>query len=547
MGLKVKFDLLVQKIIDKVTGSGVMQEENTVEGEKFVFPQMPEAIRRAGAEGAVLLKNNCVLPVGDEVVSVFGRCQRDYFYVGYGSGGDVNQPYEVNLIDGLRNNGVNVNKSLADIYEKWCTANPVSHGFWGHWPMNYPEMKLDSDIVNDAKANSEIAIVVIGRAAGEDRENKLIKGSYYLTDDEVKMLDLVTDAFDKVVVIMNCGNIIDMSWSVKYGDKISAVIYAWQCGMESGNALADIISGKVNPSGRLTDTIALTYDDYPSSAHFGNKKFNDYSEDIFVGYRYFETFDKDSVLYPFGYGLSYTTFDITCNSFKFDDKIKVCVNVKNTGNVEGKEVVQLYVKAPKGKLYKAKRSLVGFCKTKALAPNEEQEIAFEIDKYSISSYDEAEASYVLEQGNYAFYVGNNVRNAEKIGEAEFEYEIIERISNVCPVKQPIVLLTGELVKPKADNLKMRILSNLPKEIGYNDKVEYHFDDVKSGKITLDEFISQLTEFELEGLSRGIGYMNSEHGIVGNAGSFGGTTAALLELGVPPIITTDGPAGIRIKK
>lgn len=547
MKLKVKIDLLIQKIIDKVTGNGVMQEENTVQGERFIYPNMPELIRKAGAEGAVLLKNNKVLPIKDEAVSVFGRCQRDYFYVGYGSGGDVNQPYEVNLIDGLKNNGVNVNTELADIYEDWCQKNPVLHGWWGHWPMNYPEMKLNNDIVKNARAKSEVAVVVIGRAAGEDRENKLTKGSYYLTDVEINMLDLVTASFEKVVVIMDCGNIVDMSWTQKYGDKLGAIIYAWQCGMESGNALADVITGAVNPSGKLTDTIAINYEDYPSASHFGGKDYNDYSEDIYVGYRYFESFDKDRVLYPFGYGLSYTDFDITCDSFSAGDKVNISVKVKNIGDVEGKEVVQIYVNAPKGKMSKAKRSLVAFEKTKSLAPNEEQVLSFEIDKYSFSSYDEEGAAYVIEKGNYEFYVGNNVRTAQKFGEAEYDDEVIEKLSNVCPLKEPIVLLTGELVKPKEDNLKMRILSNLPKEIGYNESAKYHFDDVKSGKVSVDDFISQLTEYELEGLSRGIGYMNSEHGVIGNAGSFAGTTNALLELGVPPIITTDGPAGIRIGK
>ena len=162
----MKFDKAVQKIIDMVTGSGVMHEENTVNGEKFVFPDMPEAARKAAQEGTVLLKNDGVLPLNDEIVSVFGRCQFDYFYVGYGSGGDVNAPYEVNLIDGLKNNGVKLNNTLASIYKKWCDENPVSHGFWGHWPMNYPEMELTDKMVSVAEKSSDVALVVIGRAAG---------------------------------------------------------------------------------------------------------------------------------------------------------------------------------------------------------------------------------------------------------------------------------------------------------------------------------------------------------------------------------------------
>ena len=172
MTLKKKIEALIQKIIDKASGSGVMQEENGANGEKFIFPNMPEKCLQSAEEGTVLLKNeNAVLPIKDEKISVFGRCQINYFYVGYGSGGDVNQPYEVSLIDGLKNNGVRLNEELLAIYEKWCADNPINHGFWGHWPMNYPEMELSADVVKKAGENSDKAIVVLGRAAGEDREN----------------------------------------------------------------------------------------------------------------------------------------------------------------------------------------------------------------------------------------------------------------------------------------------------------------------------------------------------------------------------------------
>lgn len=209
MKIKQKVESLVQKTVDAVSGSAVMQEENTAQGEKKFFEPMPPVALKAAEESAVLLKNkNNTLPLKEgETVSVFGRCQIDYFYVGYGSGGDVNAPYEVNLIDGLKNCGVHLYAPLLTVYENWCKKNPVSHGFWGHWPMHYPEMELNEQLVRSAAENSDAAVVVIGRAAGEDRENKLEKGSYYLTDAEIRMLDLVTDCFDKVTVIMNCGKI----------------------------------------------------------------------------------------------------------------------------------------------------------------------------------------------------------------------------------------------------------------------------------------------------------------------------------------------------
>lgn len=548
MTLKKKVEGLIQKIIDKASGSGVMQEENGANGEKFIFPNMPEKCLQSAEEGTVLLKNkNAVLPIKDEKISVFGRCQINYFYVGYGSGGDVNQPYEVSLIDGLKNNGVRLNEELLAIYEKWCADNPINHGFWGHWPMNYPEMELSSDVVKKAGENSDKAIVVLGRAAGEDRENKLEKGSYYLTDTEINMLNLVTANFDKIIVIMNCGNIVDMSWVKDYGDKISGIIYAWQCGMESGNAIANILTGKANPSGRLADTIAVKYEDYPSAKDFGNLEFNNYTEDIFVGYRYFETFAPEKVLYPFGFGLGYTTFDIEPVSFEYNENVKITVKVTNTGAVAGKEVVQIYVSAPSVKLHKAKKSLVAFKKTSELAPNESETLEFTVKPYDFASFDEDIYSYILEEGEYVFLAGNSVKTENVAGKVTIGYTVLEELSQICPVKNPFKLITGEMTKTGDLDLKKRILDNLPKEIGFKGDKGYKLEDVKAGKISLDEFISQLDNKELEALTRGQGKMDSHYGVVGNAGAFGGIIPSLQEKGIPPIITTDGPAGIRIRK
>lgn len=548
MTLKKKVEGLIQKIIDKASGSGVMQEENGANGEKFIFPNMPEKCLQSAEEGTVLLKNkNAVLPIKDEKISVFGRCQINYFYVGYGSGGDVNQPYEVSLIDGLKNNGVRLNEELLAIYKKWCADNPINHGFWGHWPMNYPEMELSADVVKKAGENSDKAIVVLGRAAGEDRENKLEKGSYYLTDTEINMLNLVTANFDKIIVIMNCGNIIDMSWVKDYGNKISGIIYAWQCGMESGNAIANILTGKANPSGRLADTIAVKYEDYPSAKDFGNLEFNNYTEDIFVGYRYFETFAPEKALYPFGFGLGYTTFDIEPVSFEYNENVKITVKVTNTGAVAGKEVVQIYVSAPSVKLHKAKKSLVAFKKTSELAPNESETLEFTVKPYDFASFDEDIYSYILEEGEYVFLAGNSVKTENVAGKVTIGYTVLEELSQICPVKNPFKLITGEMTKTGDLDLKKRILDNLPKEIGFKGDKGYKLEDVKAGKISLDEFISQLDNKELEALTRGQGKMDSHYGVVGNAGAFGGIIPSLQEKGIPPIITTDGPAGIRIRK
>ena len=233
---------VVKHVMDRVTGAGLMQEENTPEGERYLNPGMPELIRQAAAESCVLLKNDGVLPLNKEdEVAVFGRCQLDWFYVGYGSGGDVHPAYRRNLMDGLRLAGARVNADMAERYRVWTgeKANAADEGWWGHWPYSHPEMPLDEALVRRAAQTAQTALVVIGRAAGEDRENTLTQGSYYLTELERDMLDAVTSVFSKTVVLFNTGSIMDMAWTEEYGDKLSALLLVWQGGMESGCAAAD--------------------------------------------------------------------------------------------------------------------------------------------------------------------------------------------------------------------------------------------------------------------------------------------------------------------
>ena len=561
----------VNKVLAMFDPAGLSQETGTGYGEGFENEGMDKLIREAAAEGCVLLKNEGVLPLTKEdKVAVFGRCQYNYFCVGYGSGGDVNAPYKVNLLDGMRNCNINIYEKLAAYYEAWCQQekNVPDEGFWGNWPMCYEEMPLNSEQVILASNECNKAVVVIGRAAGEDRENKLIEGSYYLTETEEENLQLICSKFDSVIVVMDCGNLIDMAWTETYADKIKAVIFAGQGGQESGNAVADILCGNVNPSGKMTDTIARNYIDYPSAQDFGGKDFNNYSEDIYVGYRYFETFEKDKVLYPFGFGLSYTTFDIDVVKFETmkNGKIKVEVNVTNTGDVEGKEVIQLYVKAPQGKLGKAARSLVKFEKTKLLKPGKSQKLSFTVTEYEISSYDEYgitgnKSAYVLEEGEYIFFAGNSVRTELVAGSITVEgTKLIEQLSEACSVQEPFFRLRAfedengeigqiyELLREGERSLKERILRNQPKSMGYKGNMGYKLSDVKEGKVSLDEFVSQLTGDELEGLTRGHGTMNSTYAETPkNGGAFGGILPSLFGYGIAPIITCDGPSGLRVNK
>ena len=529
--------MLAQRVVDWGMGNGLMQEENMATGNDNVTSEMAYYARRCAAEGCVLLKNDGTLPLQKEKpVAVFGRCQLDWFYVGYGSGGDVHPPYRVNLMEGLASAGVVVDKELAKVYDEWCNSedNKAYHGWWGHWPMSHPEMPIEKELVLEAAKCCDTAIVVIGRAAGEDRENTLTQGSYYLTEQEMDMLDKVTTAFTHTVVLMNIGNIIDMSWVENYGDKISSLLYVWQGGMESGNAIADVLTGAVNPCGKLADTIARNYEDYPSSSNFGGKEYNEYKEDIYVGYRHFETYAKEKVLYPFGYGLSYTSFQTNPVAFVSENGVyKITVEVENTGTFAGREVVMAWCKAPQGKLGKPAKTLVAYAKTKEIQSGEKDIVQLIFDDKCFASYDDIgktlyKNAFVLEQGEYHFYVGEEHAGSISLAETK----CIEQCESACN---------------KSVDLRQRILERLPEEISFTGDQGYRFADVAQGKVSLEAFIAQLDDKELEALTRGEGAMGSGLGVAGNAGAFGGVIPSLREKGVPPIITADGPAGLRLKR
>ncbi len=536
--------------------------------DKTVTPGMPELIRAVAAEGAVLLKNDGVLPFKtDDNVALFGRTQIETFFVGYGSGGDVNEPYKINYLDGIRSSGAfSINRDLADKYEAWCAKNPVDEGVWGRWPRYFPEMPFDDKLIADAAVSSNRAVVFVGRSSGEDRENALAEGSYYLTSEELSLLDKVTSEFDSTVVVLNIGSVIDFAWLDKYGDKIGAVLIAWQGGMESGNALADILSGKVSPSGKLTDTVANSFSDYPSSDDFGAKEYNNYTEDIFVGYRYFSTFAADKIRYPFGFGMSYADFavDFVCADIN-NGNVSVKVNVTNKSDkFSGKETVQVYYSAENTKLLNPSRQLVGFAKTKLLAPNESQELTVNFSASAFTSYDDSgitgyEFAWVFEKGDYTLYLGTDSLNATAVKTfSNHETKCVEQLTQVSAAQYPfdridaVQSVNGKAVPLKhktpasKTNLKDIILADMPEDIPFTGDKGYKLADVKSGKVSLDDFVAQLNPDELEAISRGDYVMNSPLGAKGNAGTLGGVLESLRDKGIPALTTTDGPSGIRLK-
>jgi beta-glucosidase len=530
-------------------------------------PALGRAARQAAAEGVVLLRNDgAVLPLTPErTVAVFGRVQLDWFAVGYGSGGDVKVPYVWNLLAGLRDAGISIDTELADLYTQWCAQNPPElTGTWGTWPHHFPEMPLDPALAAGAAARADTAVIVIGRAAGEARDSLREPGSFELTLDERSLLDAVTASFSRTVVVIDAGNVMDLSWLAGYGDRIAGVLYAWQGGMEGARAVAAVLAGEVPASGRLTDTIAWSYDDYPSAPNFGGLDANVYAEDVFVGYRYFETFAPDRVQFPFGFGLGYTTFDVEVAEAATDaGTVRLTVDVRNTGIRDGKETVQVYVALPGAVLAQPSRSLVAFAKTALLAPGETERVALTIAFDDLASYDDSgvtghRSAWVLEAGEYRFFVGTDVRSAAEA--AVVQVERLRVVRQAREVAAPVVPFSRMTVVRGADGAaqvgwepvpmatvdrREHILATLPVASPLTGDVGITLDDVAAGAASLDAFVAQLTPEELALIARGDVTMHSPLGAPGNAGVLGGVAPSLREKGVRPITATDGPSGIRL--
>lgn len=526
------------------------------------FEKYAALARQAAAEGCVLLKNdNEALPLqkGDKV-AVFGRIAFHYYKSGLGSGGLVNTKYVVGILDALKEEkDITLDENLLGTYEKWIEENPYDEGQgWGKVPWSQKEMELTDEIVESAKG-ADAAIVVVGRTAGEDQDNKNETGSYLLTDTEKEMVEKVSKAFARTIVVLNVGNIIDMKWVKECNP--AAVLYVWQGGQEGGNGVADVLMGRVNPCGKLTDTIAENIEDYPSQSCFGDLTRNEYKEDIYVGYRYFETFAKEKVLYPFGFGLSYTTFAVTAEAKEKDvDNVTVTATVENTGKTDGKEVVQVYVKAPQGVLGKPSRALVGFAKTGVLAPGAKETLTIDVTKESFASYDDSGATghkscYVLEEGSYEFYVGSDVRSAAFAGAYEQPFKVVEILTEaMAPVEafERMKAVPGEdgTLKPGYEAAPLRTVDpiermkeNRMEPITYTGDKGYKLGDVLDKKVTMEEFVAQLSDEDLICIFRGEG-MCSPKVTPGTAAAFGGLTPELQEFGIPAACCTDGPSGLR---
>lgn len=414
--------------------------------------------RQSSTEGMVLLKNNAALPIrGLKTVALFGVNSYDFMSGGLGSGA-VNVGYSVDMVTGLKNIGVATTPQLTEIYQnyvKYAKAKLKADKNPMMWFLNQGQPKLDEiDITERCVANEEpkadAAIITIGRQAGEGMDRQ-INGEFNLSKTEQDMIFRVSDAFHakgkKVIVIINSGSVME---TASWRDRVDAILVAWQPGIEGGNSVADILTGKVNPSGKLTMTWPIAATDHPSTANFAKEydmytyknmegwgkgnipgvDFSNHEEDIYVGYRYFDTFKKD-VAYPFGFGLSYTTFEMGKPSVKANGKnIEVSVIVKNTGKVAGKQVAQIYVTAPKGAYEKPAKELKAFGKTRELKPGESQTLKMTLEKRDLASFDEANSQWKVDAGNYLFQVGTDVESIKGTTTLKVA-EYTEKTSSAC--------------------------------------------------------------------------------------------------------------------
>ncbi len=531
-----------------------------------------ETAVRTVSEGCILLKNdNNVLPlVKERSTAVFGRIQLHYYKSGTGSGGMVNVSKVVGITDGLIDAGVNIDRDLLAVYEKWDSENPYDLGSgWGGEPWSQKEMPLTDDIASAAAKKSVTAVVVIGRTAGEEQDNKLEKGSYYLTDTETEMLRTARRYFKKMVVLLNIGGIIDLSFLDSADTSPDALMIVWQGGMTGGTGTARVLTGEVSPSGKLPDTIAYKVSDHAADRNFGDRDKCVYAEDIYVGYRYFETFAKEKVRYPFGFGMSYTDFSLVCDRASLNDKnIEIVVTVRNAGNrYSGKQVVQIYCEPPQGELGKPARILCAFGKTAALAPGERQTLELHINKDSLRSYDDSGRSgfkdcFVVEAGEYNFYVGSDVRSAQKCftmtvdetycpGTMHLHENCKQMLAphtafdRIIPIKTENGYTEGSEPVPLNEiDTDSIIAENLPPEIPQTGDKGIKLTDVKNGKNSMDEFIAQLSDDDLACIIRGEG-MGSPKVTPGTTSAFAGVSKRLIDFGIPSCCTSDGPSGMRL--
>ena len=536
--------------------------------------------KEAAAEGIVLLKNeDQILPLKEgSKVALYGAGAGRTIKGGTGSG-DVNERERVTIWQGMKNAGFEITsedwiRSYEKIYEKarqdWKDDIVTRSGGNGGNVMDFftvysttPFVMPTGDPVEKPEKDCDTAIYVLSRVAGEGADRNAAKGDYYLKEDEHQMLSDLCSYYKNVIVAVNAGGQVDLSFMDEFSN-IKALLILSQPGMEGGNAFADVISGKVNPSGKLVDSWAYRYEDYPNAASFshnnGNVEKEFYEEGIYVGYRYFDTFAVP-VRYGFGYGLSYTTFEIKEKNIQCDNEhnIQVSVSVKNTGDTAGKEVVQIYAALPGGQVEKEAHRLVAYEKTALLQPQEEQTLILKIPAERFAFYEEEKAAWILGKGFYGIFAGTSLESAELAGGLKLEQDVIlEKVKTLFPLKESLKELqqqSGQTEK-REDALKVQAVEKgLPVlEIGaagFETKEILYKKNSELVEKEAAEFVETLSIEELIDLAAG-DPGKAQGGNLGAAGisvpgSAGETHRCAIEKGLASIVLADGPAGLRLMK
>ncbi|MCD8155111.1 MAG: glycoside hydrolase family 3 C-terminal domain-containing protein [Clostridiales bacterium] len=523
--------------------------------------------RRAAAEGIVLLENKeGILPLKEgSKIAMYGAGATRTIKGGTGSG-DVNERYHVSIAEGIRNAGFTIadedwlaeyDREYSEKREAWKkeildkleSGSSAGLGFFDAYTSVPFRMPVGPEA---AKTDTDTAVYVISRVAGEGADRMAAGGDYFLSEQEHQMLADICALYPNVIVMVNAGGVVDLSFMDEM-DSIKALLIVSQPGMEGGNAVADVLLGRVSPCGRLTDTWALRYEDYPNSSFYshnnGNVEKEYYEEDIYVGYRYFDSFGLP-VRYGFGEGLSYTAFSVEMEEplIQADGRVAVNLRVKNTGACSGREVVQIYAALPEGNLEKEARRLCAFGKTSLLGPGDAQSLSLHFAPMDLASYDAARAAWVLEAGRYVLFAGESLKDSTAFGVLLLEEEkLLEKTENICPLQEPLRRLTRPASGnrwEKASDLFEVIwdLSGIPERIVSSSGKNRERDEAKrmADELPVEKLICLATGDPVKGQGSNLGSAG-----ISVPGSAGETSSCALEEGIANIILADGPAGLRL--
>ncbi len=519
---------------------------------------------QAACEGMVLLKNDGTLPFSTKKIALYGPGATKTIKGGTGSG-EVNERHSVTVLEGLENAGFEITTQtwLKDFETGYAEAeaaykiekkkrvnilkpNTIMQMLFDNFRAPVGRVITEEDVSASA---TDSCIYVLSRQAGEGGDRKAEPGDLFLTEEEKEAIRFCAEKYAHFLLVINCGSSIDMAF-VQEIPGVNAILYLCQLGTEGGNAFADVVSGKVTPSGKLSDTWAKNYSDIPYSQEFsylnGNLDDEFYKEGIYVGYRYFDSFGVEPA-YPFGFGLSYTSFTIHSAGVSAEgSNVTVKATVSNTGDTySGKEVAQLYVSAPNGQVHKEYQSLAAFGKTVTLAPGEKETLELHFDLKNLASYRETDSSYVLEAGNYILRLGNSSRNTIPVGVLTVgEETIVSKHMHICPATKSIEELTSkpydfEPISEGLPHIEITVDAIEPVEYVYETPETCSSEKVKS-------FLDTLTLEEMVDIVVGIGMFGGETRF-NLPGSVGNTTSKFWDRGLANIALCDGPAGLRIQK